>query len=211
MMILIVAVLAIFTFYSFIFVKHSILRDVLGFLGILLLLGAVVLTTINFHSHWGMKQVTTSTTKEIYSAAPATSPIKMVITQELGNKANNYVLVYRDKPTDKAAKAHFVPDKSDMNKLIHSTANYQVKNVDKATVTTKVTRWRWNSELAKLLFGFADADGTLVKQVGVVTVPKQGWVAMTAQEAKAAAKKAAEMQKEMIAAKEAEAKTAQGE
>ncbi|MCM0583356.1 DUF4811 domain-containing protein [Weissella diestrammenae] len=185
MMILVMAVLAVFTFYAFIFVKNQIAREVLGFTGVLLLLGAVGLTTLNFNAHWGMKKVTTTQTKNIYSAAPDQLPVKLLITQEIGTKADDYVMVYRDNANDKQAKAHFVPNKSDMNQLIHTIARYEFKAVNQATVTTETTRWRFDSDLSRWLFGFTGIDGSLVKKEHLVTLPKQGWQAMTAKEAQA--------------------------
>ncbi|QIL50380.1 DUF4811 domain-containing protein [Weissella coleopterorum] len=196
MMIFILIILAIFVFYAFVVLKKPMARWIFGFIGIILLMGAVGLTTLNFHQHWGMKQVTTTETKQIYSAGPATSPVKLVLTKQIGTKANNYVMMYRDHEDDKEATAHFVPNKKKMNTFIHSTAKYQVKDTQNATVTLKETRWRWNSDLAKLLFDFAGMDGSLQKKEAIVTVPKNGWQVMTPEEAQAAAKKMALMQQQ---------------
>lgn len=204
MMILIYVLISAVIFYSVAMIKKPVLRISMTTIGLLLLVGAVGLTTLNFNQHWGMKEVTTTQTRAIYSAAPAQSPVKMVIKKELGTKADNYVLVYRDHADDQEAKAHFIPDKDDMNKLVHSSATYRVADVDEATVTTKVTRWRFDSDLAKYLFSFAGMDGSLARQSSVVTVPKEGWTVMTPDEAKAAAKKAAQMQQQMMEQQQAQ-------
>lgn len=196
MMIFILIILAIFVFYAFIVLKKPATRWIFGFIGLVLLIGAVGLTTLNFHQHWGMKKVTTTTTKNIYSAGPAESPVKLVLTKQIGTKADNYVLIYRDHEDDKEASVHFVPNKKQMNTFLHSTAKYQVRDTDQAKVTIKETRWRWDSDLAKLLFDFAGMDGSLQKKEAIVTIPKNGWKAMTPQEAQAMAKKLAAMQQQ---------------
>ncbi|AEJ23231.1 membrane protein [Weissella koreensis KACC 15510] len=204
MMIFILIILAIFVFYAFVVLKKPMARLVFGLIGIILLIGAVALTTLNFHQHWGMKKVTTTTTKKIYSAGPAESPVKLVITKQIGTKADDYVFIYRDHENDKEASAHFVPNQKKINSFIHSTAKYQVKDTDQATVTIKETRWRWDSDLAKLLFNFAGMDGILQKKEAIVTVPKNGWKAMTPEEAQATAKKLAAMQKQQAALAQAQ-------
>ncbi|MBC6498264.1 DUF4811 domain-containing protein [Weissella confusa] len=65
-------------------------------------------------------------------------PIGVLVTKELGTKADNYVLVYADKK-DAKATPHFVPDTKHMVQAVKKSATYREANVSQATVTTTTT------------------------------------------------------------------------
>lgn len=144
---------------------------------------ATIQLTLTFTNHLGMHQVTTSTTKRIYSAAGQQSPAGILIADPLGKADRQHqVLVYQDHPTGKA-RAHFVPDQK------HLTENYKrhVKiipaDVTSATLTTKTTRWQWRSEKAAWWFNVGQA-GELVKEEAIVTIPRETWVVLSSKQMK---------------------------
>jgi hypothetical protein len=182
MIIILLALFAVLTFISWIMISNRATRFVAGTISGLLLFGTVLLMVANFNNHFGMKKVTTTTTKQVYSAAGSASPAGTLIAAEVGTKSNNYVLVYADKENG-SAEQHFVPNQKDIVEAVKKTATYKTADVDKATVTTKTTRWEWSNDLYKSLFGFGGEGGSLYKQTSVVTVPEDTWVVMTAGQA----------------------------
>ncbi len=186
MIIFVIALLTVLTFWAFMYLKHPV-NTILGIFFMLLLLGATWLTTLNFHDHWGMEKVTKTETNPIYTAGETSSPAGMLLTQQIGKKSGNYVLVFRDTKDAKKATAHYAPDTKHIVNAVKKAATYRYADVNKATVTTKTTRWVWSNDFAKSLFGFTGMAGDLVKQSNQVTIPKDTWVAMTPAQAKAMA------------------------
>lgn len=183
MIIIVIAILAILTYVSWINIEKLSTRIVAGLISFVLLAAAVLLLTVNMNSHYGMKKVTTSTEKTIYSAGGSKSPAGMLITQRLGTKADNYVMIYADRE-DSKAKAHFVPNKKKITEAIHKRATYRTADVKKATVKTVTTRWEWKNDFFKWLLEFGGEGHSLAKQTTTVTVPKKTWVVLSAQQAK---------------------------
>ena len=110
MIIIVLAVFAVLTYISWFYIKSAPTRLIMGLISFALLGATVLLLTANIKSHYGMKNVTTTTEKTIYSAGGSKSPAGMLITQELGTKSGNYVMIYADSEDGKA-KPHFVPNK----------------------------------------------------------------------------------------------------
>jgi len=159
------------------------LRTITGTISLVLLLVTAIAMAANFNDHYGMKKVTTTTTHEIYSAGGSKVPAGMLMAQSIGSKSNNYVLVYADKQNGKA-KPHFAPNQKHIIEAVKKSATYKVADVDKATLTTKTTRWEWRNEFFKLMFAVGGEGHSLAKQSAVVTVPKDTWVVMTPAQAK---------------------------
>lgn len=183
MIIIVLAVLAALTYISWFYIKSAPTRIVTGLISFGLLTATVFLLTANVNSHYGMKNVTTTTEKTIYSAGGLKSPAGMLITQELGTKSGNYVMIFAD-CEDGKAKPHFVPNKKKMVEAVHKTATYKTADVDKATVKTVTTRREWQNDFFKWLLDFGGEGHSLVKQTTTVTVPKNTWVVLSAQQAK---------------------------
>lgn len=183
MIIIVLAVLAALTYISWFYIKSAPTRIVTGLISFVLLTATVLLLTANVNSHYGMKNVTTTTEKTIYSAGGLKSPAGMLITQELGTKSGNYVMIFADREDGKA-KPHFVPNKKKMVEAVHKTATYKTADVDKATVKTVTTRREWQNDFFKWLLDFGGEGHSLVKQTTTVTVPKNTWVVLSAQQAK---------------------------
>lgn len=203
MIIIVLAVLTALTYISWFYIKSAPTRIVAGLISFGLLAATVLLLTANMNSHYGMKNVTTTTERTIYSAGDSKSPAGMLITQELGTKSGNYVMIFADREDGKA-KPHFVPNKKKMVEAVHKTATYKTADVDKATVKTVTTRREWQNDFFKWLLDFGGEGHSLVKQTTTVTVPKNTWVVLSAQQAKqvTAKQKAASQNKAAAAAQQ---------
>ena len=196
MIILVMAVFAIGMFYSWLVLKNRAMRAVFGPIFTVLLIGAVWMTTSVFANNTGLTAKTTTTTKRVYSA--------------LGSKADNYVLVYNDTADAKKPTVHGKPSSkvADIPTGVKKEMTYKVADVKKATVRVESTRWEWKNAFWRVMFGIGGQGGKLKKQVTTVTVPKNTWVVMTADQSKklqAAQKSAAP---EAQAAQQAQMKSA---
>jgi hypothetical protein len=182
-----VIVLTILVFVTWLLISNKLVRYILGTLSTLCLLILVIGIVANMNSHWGMKKETVTTKNEqIYTAGQKRSPAHILIANEIGNKSNNYVMAYRNHTNDDKPKAHFKPntDKSHLAESVKKTARYQQKNVDKATVKTKKTYWTWKSSWYQHLFSFNGDSRELITQKTTVTIPKDTWVVLNAQQLK---------------------------
>lgn len=195
MIIYIMIALVIASFLAWMLIKNGIVRFIVGSIALLALLVSVLAVTANFANHWGMKQVTTTQTKRIYTAGDVTSPAGTLIVKRLGTKADRYVLVYRTKADAKKATAHFVPDQADIENSIKKSATYKQGDVKHATVTTSTKRWTWQSDTYKWLLNIGDQDGELISQKSRVVVPAKTWAVMTAEQAAKLGKQQAKMTK----------------
>ncbi|NFA03161.1 DUF4811 domain-containing protein [Weissella cibaria] len=184
MVIILLAVFAILTFISWIKIENVPARVTSGLISGGLLLATVLMLVANFNNHFGMEKITKTETKTIYSAGGSKVPAGMMIAQALGTKSNNYVMIYADKENAKPT-AHFVPNKKHIVEAVKKTATYKLIDADKATVTTKTTRWEWQNDFFKLMFGFGGEGHSLYKQQTVVKLPKDTWVVMTPAQSKA--------------------------
>ncbi|XZO08095.1 DUF4811 domain-containing protein [Weissella paramesenteroides] len=203
MIIIVLAVLTALTYISWFYIKSAPTRIVAGLISFGLLAATVLLLTANMNSHYGMKNVTTTTERTIYSAGGSKSPAGVLITQELGTKSGNYVMIFADREDGKA-KPHYVPNKKKMVEAVHKTATYKTADVDKATVKTVTTRREWQNHFFKWLLDFGGEGHSLVKQTTTVTVPKNTWVVLSAKQAKqvTAKQKAASQNKAAAAAQQ---------
>lgn len=183
MIIPILAVVAILTYLAWIRIEPLAWRIPLGVISETVFVALVMLLLVNFDRHYGMKKVTRAETQQIYSAVGDKLPIGILVTKELGTKADNYVLVYANEAEDKATP-HFVPDTKHMVQAVKKSATYREADVPKATVKTTTTRLEWRNEVFKFLLGFGGEGGTIAKQSSVVTIPKSSWLAVTESQAK---------------------------
>ena len=188
MIILVLAVVVVLTFATWAFIKKTPVRLTVGYFMFLVLAATVASVTLSFTNHLGMKKVTKVETHEIFSANPK-SPAGMLITQRLGTKANNYVLVYSNSADAKKPSTHGVPDKSDIAEALKKSTTYRKADVEKATAKVTTTRWEWKNGFYRVMFGIGGQGGAIAKQRTMVTVPKDTWVVVTAAQAKELAAK----------------------
>ncbi|MBO1198401.1 DUF4811 domain-containing protein [Staphylococcus simiae] len=180
-------ILTFCVFASWLLIPHKITRYILGCLSILALLLMVIGVTANMTHHWGMKkQLVTSDKKEIFSAGPESSPTNILIANEIGKKTNNYIMVYRNHKTDSKAQVHFKPqmDKDKIADSVKHQTVYQLKHTNKATIQTKKEIWVWKSNFYKALLGFGQNNQELIKSTTTLTIPKDTWVVLNAEQSK---------------------------
>jgi hypothetical protein len=142
----------------------------------------------NTSYHWGMKQETTTSTEKIYSAGSSKSPAGMLMTKELGTSSGRYVLVYKNNSDSKKATAHFVPNNDDIVNSVKEKATYKQANVKDATVKTTTKKWVWKSDNYRRWLKVGKTQNQLISKKHVVTVPKDTWAVLTADQAKKLAK-----------------------
>lgn len=182
-----VIILTILVFLTWLLISNKLVRNILGTLSTLCLLILVIGIVANMNNHWGMEKETVTTKNEqIYTAGQKHSPANMLIANELGNSSNNYVMAYRTHEKDDKPKTHFRPntDKSHLAESVKKSARYKQEDVDKATVKTKKTYWTWKSSWYQYLFSFNGDNKELITQKTMVTVPKDTWIVLNAEQLK---------------------------
>jgi hypothetical protein len=199
MIILIVALFTVLTFVGFMFIEKKALRYAVGGVSLFLLVLSVLGLTYHLTDYWGMKEVTKTTEKEIYTAGDTSAAYGMVIDQEVGTKSGNYVFIYRDKKDDAKPETHFVPDEKHITDAVKKTAVYKMTSDKTAKVVTETTTRAFSSSLMKTLFGVGGEEGELVKEKTTVYVPEKTWLLLSADQAKELQEKAPQMQEEMQA------------
>lgn len=181
MIIYIIFLLIIAVITSWTLISKPVLRTTLGLTFSVLLLLSTSILTLSFSDHYGMKQVTTTETKQIYSATKK-SPAGILIYKQLGTKADRYVLIYSDTNKGKA-KVHFKPDTKNVISAVKKDATYQTAEVKQATLKTKTTKWQWKNNTAKTWLNIDNQDNELIRQRNIVTIPKKTWLAISANQA----------------------------
>lgn len=177
MIILIILTLAVFI--SWMFIKNKIVRIIIGSLLMACLMIQGILIGMNLHNHYGMKKVTeVKTHRNVYTAGETNNPANLLIAQELGKKTDDYVLIYRDNKDQKKPQAHFKPDfaKDKQVETVKKSANYQLKDVKKPEVKTTETAWEWENNFFKAVMSFGDDDHEMIHEQTTVILPKDTWV-----------------------------------
>lgn len=183
MIIYLIVILVILLALSWTLVPNKVLRVIAG----LILTGALLVSTfaltLTIKNHYGMRKITTTETKTIYSAGGKESPAGILIVSKLGVKDNRHmVLVYQDK-VDGKAHAHFVPGKKNITEAVKKEAYYRSGNLKQAKLVTKTTRWKWRDENYQRWFDLGQ-ENELVKQTNEVVVPKDTWIVVTPKQMK---------------------------
>ncbi|GLB46131.1 DUF4811 domain-containing protein [Philodulcilactobacillus myokoensis] len=178
MIIYLLIIIAILYFLSWNLIKNRTFHIVASTITSLLLLGAVVLSIMNFNDHYGMHRVNQTKTEQLASVSPS-KQMKMLIYQPVGTSsaAKKYQVVIYKNHDDQKKTSHTNPDTSVIN---HIHQNSSVKSPK--MVTTK-TRWEYKSHSAKLMFDLAQKANT-DKTVNDFYVPKN-WLVLSAKQAKA--------------------------
>lgn len=173
-MILILLVIGALCFFlAFMFTNRAATRALALLVSGVVLIGSIVLMVANYHEHYGMKKVTTTTTQKIYSASGSSS-MNMALYKQVGTSGKNNVYIYDVKENQKAP-SHTKADE-------YTTNHVNWTNKANATLTTKVTRWEYKSDFYSLLFKWSGMDGTMVKRVYTFNLPKT-WVKLSTTQA----------------------------
>lgn len=183
MIVIIIALATVLTFSSWSYITSVMLRIVCGLASLFLLAFSIWLLTDHFVNHTGLVVKSETKTSAIYTAGDVTVSYGVLITKEIGTSSGNYVLVYRDKTSEKEATAHFVPDTSQVTTAIKKKTTYKTTTGNKAYLKTVTKRYRWQSKLDEWLFGFAGEAGELVSQKRTAYVPEKTWLVLTDKEA----------------------------
>ncbi|MDR0299930.1 MAG: DUF4811 domain-containing protein [Streptococcaceae bacterium] len=207
MIILLIILFAATTIIGFFYLK-GVLSWLVGIFSLLVLAFSMVGLIYHDNTHWGMKEVTTRTSHEIYTAGDPAQAWGLVIKAEIGTNTGNYVFVYRNGIDDKKPETNFKPDTKHIVEAVLKSANYQLTSDSNAKVVTNTTRYEWSNNLAKWLFGVGGEAGDLVKQRSTVYVPKDTWLLLTAAQVEKLQKELPTLQAQMkaqLAANPAEA------
>ena len=114
MIIILIALFTLLTFYGFIHIDKIFWRGLVGGLSLILLTASVMALTIHIKDNWGMEKVTTTETKKIYTAGDTNAAFGLLLKAEIGQDTNNYALVYRTNKEDKEPEVHFQHDQKHM-------------------------------------------------------------------------------------------------
>jgi len=188
MILIILGVAVIALYLSFIMMKSSVVRSILVAIFGVIMLGSLVLISMNDTQHFGMKKETVETTQKIYTASP-NAQLPMLLKQNIGTSGKHQVYIYK---------------LSEKGKAKHTKADYVVHNQVKtgaktATLVEKKTRWTYKNDFYKNLF-FNQNQHELVKQDNTLNVPSN-WTVLTTTQAKALGEKLAKLQKPDAATK----------
>ncbi|MCI1986313.1 MAG: DUF4811 domain-containing protein [Lactobacillus sp.] len=159
-------------YLSFVMMKNGWLRGILVVLSGIVMLGSLYLVNANDQSHFGMKKVTTTTTRAIYSASPSKA-LPLLLRQDVGTSGKRQVYIYKLSAKGKAT---------------HTKADYLVANTvhtttgNTATVKTVKTEWVYQNSFYKSFFSNQN-NHKLIKEANTITIPKT-WTVLTTAQAK---------------------------
>ncbi|HIW71543.1 MAG TPA: DUF4811 domain-containing protein [Candidatus Levilactobacillus faecigallinarum] len=168
---LILSVVLAFVFY--VYMHNRVLSNILTVLMIVIMGFSTLFIVKNDHDHYGLHNVTQTTTQKIYSASPS-KQMPMVIYQSVGTADKHRVYVYKTS--------------ADAKKTAHTKAKVTTTNVVKRTtgknriVTTKTYREYKNSTY-KFWFGLAGNGHQYVKETNTIYLNKN-WTVLSATQAK---------------------------
>ncbi|WP_295747177.1 DUF4811 domain-containing protein [uncultured Limosilactobacillus sp.] len=137
----------------------------------IIMVGATTMMVLNYHSHLGMKQVTTTTTQTV---EPVSAKLPIALYQPLGTAGNEEVLMYRLSANGKVK--HTPADEN-------ISCQMKFANVSSLTMTTTKTTWQFKNGFYRSLFLWSGMNGTLVKKQTTITYPQE-FVKVTPQQMK---------------------------
>lgn len=197
MIIVLIVLFTIFVIVGFFYMK-GFASWLVGVLSVLLLALSMIALAYHDNNHWGMKQVTTTSTKQIYTAGSASMPFGLLIKQ---NVSGSDMFIYRASSDAADTTVNFLGNTmlnssngSSANKIQSFIENlmenhtveiskkssaYEQISGNTAQVVTKTTRWEFSSSLMKTLFGIGGEQGELVSEKTIVKVPKDTWLVLT--------------------------------
>ena len=182
---------AIALFASVMFINQRTTRILGTVIFGVLFVGSTALMSLNYSHHFGMHQVTRTTTQKVYSAA---GNLPVAIYQPVGTNGRDDVLIYKTSQDQKK------PQHTQANE--YTTSKMKFTNRSNAVLKTTETRWRFKNNFYKSLYLWSGMDGTLVKRTNVIEYPKV-YVKVTTDQAKQLQKSASsnsgQMQSQMKA------------
>lgn len=137
-----------------------------------LFIASTTMMTLNYSHHFGMHQVTTTTTRKIYSAS--NSELPLALYQPVGTSGKNDVYIYNTKLKQKT------PHHTQANE--YTTSKIKWTNRSTPRLVTTETRWRYNNRFFASMYQWSGMDGTLVKRTNVLEYPKS-YVKITVKQA----------------------------
>ncbi|MCT4488058.1 DUF4811 domain-containing protein [Levilactobacillus parabrevis] len=173
MIVITLVLCAVLAFVFYVYMSKRVLANTLTVLAIVGMLTSIFFMVKNDHDHYGLHNVTTTSTQKIYSASPS-KQLPMMIYQSIGTANKHQVYVYK---TSANAK-----------KTSHTKAKVTTKNVVKRTtganriVTKKVYR-EYKSDLYSFWFGLSGNGHKYVKETNTIYVNKN-WTVLSATQAK---------------------------
>jgi len=173
MIIISVVIFAVLSFIFYVYIHRPALSNTLTAITVIGLLTSIFFMIKNDHDHYGMHEVTKTTTQQIYSASPS-KQLPMMLYQSIGTANKHQVYVYK---TSANAK-----------KTSHTRAKVTTKNVIKRTtganrIVTKKTYWEYKSGSYKFWFGLSGNGHTYVKETNTIYINKN-WTVLSATQAK---------------------------
>lgn len=174
---LVICVILAFVFY--VYLSNRVLANSLTALAIIGLLTSIFFMVKNDHDHYGLHNVTTTSTQKIYSASPS-KQLPMMIYQPIGSANKHQVYVYK---TSANAK-----------KTSHTAAKVTTKNVIKRTtgdnrIVTKKVHREYKNKLYRFWFGLSGNGHKYVKETNTIYLNKN-WTVLSATQAKQLQKRA---------------------
>lgn len=164
---------AVLSFIFFVYIENKPLSNTLTAIAVIGLLTSIFFMVKNDHDHLGMHNVTTTSSRTIYSASPS-KQMPMMVYQPIGTADKHQVYVYK---TSANAK-----------KATHTSAKVTTKNVVKRTtgenriVTKKVYR-EYKNGMSNFWFGLSGNGHKYVKETNTIYINKN-WTVLSAAQAK---------------------------
>ena len=162
---------AICFFLSIMFTHSKTSRIVLATITGLIFVASTALMTLNYSHHFGMHQVTTTTSRRIY---PVNAKMPLALYQPVGTSGKDDVYIYKATPSQ--AK----PSHTQANEYTHSQVKW--KQAGNPRLVTTTTRWRFKNDFYKTLYAWSGMDGTLVKRTNTLEYPRT-YVLLTTKQA----------------------------
>lgn len=173
MIVITLVICAVLAFVFYVYLSNRVLANSLTILAIIGLLTSIFFMVKNDHDHYGLHNVTTTSTQKIYSASPS-KQMPMMLYQSIGTANKHQVYVYKTSATAK--------------KTSHTKAKVTTTNVVKRTtganriVTKKVYREYKNNKYS-FWFGLSGNGHQYVKETNTIYINKN-WTVLSASQAK---------------------------
>ncbi|XUB36608.1 hypothetical protein IGI41_001605 [Enterococcus sp. DIV0876] len=141
-----------------------------------LVLGAVFIASLvalmaNLTYHFGMEKEVASKTTALVSSGDSDN-FDLLLYQPLGDGTEKVYLYKTDAAQDE-------PKQTGTDKV----TNVVETGADKAQLTTDTTRWVYQSDFYRFLFGIADNDGEFIERTNTFSVP-DAWEVLSVDQAK---------------------------
>lgn len=174
MIIILMTISAIAFFISFIYINKVPLRITFTLISGIVFIFSIIGMVANYHSHYGMQEVTTTTEKQIYSA-DTTGAMQIILYEPIGTNGDENIFIYS--PDNHSKKVTYTKvDEFTTNKT-------EIVNSDTANLKITEVHWKYKSDAYKFWFGIADNNNKLSKQINTFYLPKT-WYLLSTSEAK---------------------------